>query len=205
MIGRTISLFAVFTLGTSMAARQGAIPMAAHQICVQIWLAVSLLSDSLALAGQVKGSSPFRALVDDCETIKMIELLIGDGDVSIFCCYCTLSSLGFDILSEKGDLLDFGYYDYYIAHLVLASIVATGISNSVIGLSHDLDARFDNVIKFVLTYWGYFWCEFSRLSLLVPLPKTIISLSRRLPSEYCRCVVKFFCLGMHICFVTWCC
>jgi hypothetical protein len=54
LIGRTIALLLVFTLATSMAARQGAIPMAAHQICMQIWLAISLLSDSLALAGQVK-------------------------------------------------------------------------------------------------------------------------------------------------------
>lgn len=52
LIGRTIALLLVFTLATSMAARQGAIPMAAHQICMQIWLAISLLSDSLALAGQ---------------------------------------------------------------------------------------------------------------------------------------------------------
>lgn len=36
-----------------MAARQGANAMAAHQICMQVWLAVSLLSDSLAASGQV--------------------------------------------------------------------------------------------------------------------------------------------------------
>jgi hypothetical protein len=36
-----------------MAARQGVIPMAAHQISMQIWLAASLLTDAVALAGQV--------------------------------------------------------------------------------------------------------------------------------------------------------
>lgn len=41
------------TLGTSMAARQGPLAMAAHQICLQVWLAVSLLSDALAVSGQV--------------------------------------------------------------------------------------------------------------------------------------------------------
>ena len=35
-----------------MAARQGPVAMAAHQICIQ-WLAVSLLTDALAAAGQV--------------------------------------------------------------------------------------------------------------------------------------------------------
>ncbi|KAK1267257.1 MATE efflux family protein 1 [Acorus gramineus] len=36
----------------SMAARQGSVPMAAFQICLQIWLATSLLADGLAVAGQ---------------------------------------------------------------------------------------------------------------------------------------------------------
>lgn len=41
------------TLATSMAARQGTIPMAGHQICLQVWLTISLLTDALAFAGQV--------------------------------------------------------------------------------------------------------------------------------------------------------
>lgn len=52
LLGRTVAVLVTLTLGTSMAARQGSIPMAAHQICLQVWLAVSLLTDSLALAGQ---------------------------------------------------------------------------------------------------------------------------------------------------------
>ncbi|KAG4922185.1 hypothetical protein JHK86_050998 [Glycine max] len=40
-------------LSTSVAAQQGPIPpMAGHQICMQVWLSVSLLNDALALAGQ---------------------------------------------------------------------------------------------------------------------------------------------------------
>jgi hypothetical protein len=37
-----------------MAARLGSVPMAAFQICLQIWLASSLLADGLAFAGQVR-------------------------------------------------------------------------------------------------------------------------------------------------------
>ncbi|XP_024362056.1 protein DETOXIFICATION 42 [Physcomitrium patens] len=85
LIGRTISLFAVFTLGTSMAARQGAIPMAAHQICVQIWLAVSLLSDSLALAGQAIIAGAFAKndykLVKEA-SIRVLQIGLGLGVVS---------------------------------------------------------------------------------------------------------------------------
>lgn len=36
-----------------MAARQGPIAMAAHQICLQVWLSVSLLADAQAASGQV--------------------------------------------------------------------------------------------------------------------------------------------------------
>ncbi|MBA0850457.1 hypothetical protein Goshw_030006 [Gossypium schwendimanii] len=52
LIGRTIATLGTLTLATSLAARQGPIPMAGYQICVQIWLAVSLLTDALALSGQ---------------------------------------------------------------------------------------------------------------------------------------------------------
>ena len=36
-----------------MAARQGPVAMAAHQICIQVWLAVSLLVDALGASAQV--------------------------------------------------------------------------------------------------------------------------------------------------------
>ncbi|XP_007213249.2 protein DETOXIFICATION 45, chloroplastic isoform X1 [Prunus persica] len=35
-----------------MAGRQGPVAMAAHQICIQVWLAVSLLTDAMAASGQ---------------------------------------------------------------------------------------------------------------------------------------------------------
>lgn len=53
LIGRTVAVLLTMTLSTSLAAREGQVPMAGHQICLQVWLAVSLLNDALALAGQV--------------------------------------------------------------------------------------------------------------------------------------------------------
>lgn len=53
MIGRTLSVLVPMTLATSMAAREGPVPMAGYQICVEIWLTISLLTDALALAAQV--------------------------------------------------------------------------------------------------------------------------------------------------------
>lgn len=57
LIGRTLAVLLTMTLGTSMAARMGPIAMAAHQICSQVWLAVSLLTDALGAAAQVILSS----------------------------------------------------------------------------------------------------------------------------------------------------
>ncbi|XP_058209615.1 protein DETOXIFICATION 44, chloroplastic [Rhododendron vialii] len=52
LITRSLAVLVTMTLATSMAAREGPIAMAGHQICLQVWLAVSLLTDALALAGQ---------------------------------------------------------------------------------------------------------------------------------------------------------
>ncbi|ONI16877.1 hypothetical protein PRUPE_3G126900 [Prunus persica] len=52
LLGTTLAVLTTLTLGTSMAARQGPVAMAAHQICIQVWLAVSLLTDAMAASGQ---------------------------------------------------------------------------------------------------------------------------------------------------------
>lgn len=47
------------TVASSLAARQGPTTMAAFQVCLQIWLATSLLADGLAIAGQTILASSF--------------------------------------------------------------------------------------------------------------------------------------------------
>lgn len=49
---RTVAITSTFALGTSLAARSDTAHAAAHQICLQLWLASSLLADSLAVAAQ---------------------------------------------------------------------------------------------------------------------------------------------------------
>jgi len=49
---RTLSLVGTMTLATAVAARLGAIEVAAHQIAVQLWLLLALVVDALAVAGQ---------------------------------------------------------------------------------------------------------------------------------------------------------
>ncbi|KAK4281864.1 hypothetical protein QN277_013310 [Acacia crassicarpa] len=49
------------TLAASLAARQGSITMAAFQVCLQIWMASSLIADGLAVAGQAILASAFAS------------------------------------------------------------------------------------------------------------------------------------------------
>lgn len=50
--------------------------MAAFQVCLQIWLTVSLLADGLAVAGQVRYDYTFTL------SIKHLVVLIHDGFIS---------------------------------------------------------------------------------------------------------------------------
>ncbi|XP_020583189.1 protein DETOXIFICATION 44, chloroplastic-like [Phalaenopsis equestris] len=59
LIARTVAVLMTMTLATSMAAKEGPIPMAGHQICLQVTLAISLLNDALALAGQALLASEY--------------------------------------------------------------------------------------------------------------------------------------------------
>ncbi|KAM1386745.1 hypothetical protein PS1_033173 [Malus domestica] len=70
LIGRSLAVVVTTTLATSMAAREGPIPMAGHQICIQVWLAVSLLTDALALAGQALLASGYSQ--QDYEQARLV-------------------------------------------------------------------------------------------------------------------------------------
>ncbi|KAG0489094.1 hypothetical protein HPP92_007905 [Vanilla planifolia] len=59
LLARVIAVTFCITLSASMAARLGSIPMAAFQICLQVWLTSSLLADGLAVAGQTILASAF--------------------------------------------------------------------------------------------------------------------------------------------------
>ncbi|KAL2328801.1 hypothetical protein Fmac_022228 [Flemingia macrophylla] len=52
LLTRVIAVTFCVTLSASLAARQGPTSMAAFQVCLQIWLAVSLLADGLAVSAQ---------------------------------------------------------------------------------------------------------------------------------------------------------
>lgn len=53
LLTRVMAVTFCVTLAASLAARLGSTEMAAFQVCLQVWLATSLLADGLAVAGQV--------------------------------------------------------------------------------------------------------------------------------------------------------
>ncbi|KAL4572421.1 hypothetical protein LXL04_019197 [Taraxacum kok-saghyz] len=59
LMWRSFAVLVTMTLSTSVAAREGPVPMAGHQICLEVWLALSLLTDALALAGQAGLASSY--------------------------------------------------------------------------------------------------------------------------------------------------
>ncbi|GMY16285.1 protein DETOXIFICATION 42 [Fagus crenata] len=59
LLMRVIAATFCVTLAASMAARLGPTPMAAFQVCLQVWLTTSLLADGLAVAGQAILASAF--------------------------------------------------------------------------------------------------------------------------------------------------
>ncbi|KAI3947765.1 hypothetical protein MKX01_034430 [Papaver californicum] len=74
LMGRTLAVLGSVTLGTSMAARQGPLRMAAHQICFQVWLAVSLLADALSSSAQAMIASSYSE--GDYSRVKEITILV---------------------------------------------------------------------------------------------------------------------------------
>ncbi|RDY02828.1 Protein DETOXIFICATION 42, partial [Mucuna pruriens] len=70
------------TLSASLAARKGSTTMAAFQICLQIWMATSLLADGLAVAGQAIIASAFakkdyKKVITSASRVLQLGLILG--------------------------------------------------------------------------------------------------------------------------------
>ncbi|KVI00212.1 Multi antimicrobial extrusion protein [Cynara cardunculus var. scolymus] len=82
LLMRVMAVTFCVTLAASMAARQGSTTMAAFQVCLQVWLATSLLADGLAVAGQAILASAFAKM--DYEKLGLLlgvalAILLGVG------------------------------------------------------------------------------------------------------------------------------
>ncbi|KAI3961861.1 hypothetical protein MKW98_022066 [Papaver atlanticum] len=99
LIGRTIAVLVTLTLATSAAAREGPIIMAGYQISLEVWMALSLLNDALALAGQaLLASSYSQGNYERARDVIYRSLQIGLGtgivlSVLLFAGFDSFSSL----------------------------------------------------------------------------------------------------------------
>ncbi|KAG0490889.1 hypothetical protein HPP92_007752 [Vanilla planifolia] len=95
LLARVIAVTFCITLSASMAARLGSIPMAAFQICLQVWLTSSLLADGLAVAGQTILASAF-AQRDFLKAVSAASRVLQWGFIlGLFLCAVLGSSLQF--------------------------------------------------------------------------------------------------------------
>ncbi|XP_068340039.1 protein DETOXIFICATION 44, chloroplastic-like [Pyrus communis] len=92
LIGRSLAVVVTTTLATSVAAQEGPIPMAGHQICIQVWLAVSLLTDALALAGQTLLASGYSQ--QDYEQARLVIYRVLQVHIFLFNCFIVIIGLG---------------------------------------------------------------------------------------------------------------
>ncbi|KAI8019919.1 hypothetical protein LOK49_LG04G01329, partial [Camellia lanceoleosa] len=129
LLGRTLAAIMTITLSTSMAARQGPLAMVAHQICLQVWLSVSLLADAQAASGQALITSYFSK--GDYRTV---------GEITFFALKFVSASLPVNYLAYIFDGLHYGVSDFLFA--AYSMIVVGAISSafllyvpSIVGLS----------------------------------------------------------------------
>ncbi|XP_017977221.1 PREDICTED: protein DETOXIFICATION 42 isoform X5 [Theobroma cacao] len=82
LLVKVIAVTLCVTVAASLSARQGPTTMAAFQICLQIWLAASLLADGLAVAGQAILASAFakkdyEKIIATASRVLQIGILLG--------------------------------------------------------------------------------------------------------------------------------
>lgn len=140
LLVRTLSVLITMTLGTSMAARLGPLTMAAHQICLQIWLAVSLLSDALALSAQALIASSFAK--DDYRRVKEIALCVLKTGL------LTGATLAAVLFVSFGNLAELFTKDVELLNVVKTGIVFVSFSQPINALAFIFDGLHYGVSDF---------------------------------------------------------
>ncbi|CAA2969438.1 DETOXIFICATION 42 [Olea europaea subsp. europaea] len=75
LLFRVIAATSCITLAASLAAKLGSTSMAAFQVCLQVWLATSLLADGLAVAGQAILANAFARKDYERATATAVRVL----------------------------------------------------------------------------------------------------------------------------------
>ncbi|KZV50267.1 pentatricopeptide repeat-containing protein [Dorcoceras hygrometricum] len=104
LLFRVIAATSCPTLAASMAAKLGSAPLAAFQICLQVWLATSLLADGLAVAGQAILANAFARKDYDKVTATASRVLQLGLVVGLFLCLVVAIILQFSSVFFTEDI-----------------------------------------------------------------------------------------------------
>ncbi|KAJ8533902.1 hypothetical protein K7X08_007226 [Anisodus acutangulus] len=148
LIGRTLALLITTTLSTALAAREGPVPMAGHQICVEVWLAVSLLTDSLALAGQaLLASGVSQGNYGQAREVVYKVLQIGA---------LTGVALGFSLFVGFGALSSLFSTDSEVLEIVRSGTLFVAGSQPINAIAFVLDGLYYGVSDFEFAAYSMF-------------------------------------------------
>ncbi|KAH9678892.1 protein DETOXIFICATION 42 [Citrus sinensis] len=121
---RVIAVTFCVTLAASLAARQGSTSMAAFQVCLQIWLATSLLADGLAVAAQTILASAFVKKDYDRATTIASRVL------QFIAVTQPINALAFVFDGINFGASDFAYSAYSMVSVAVVSILCLFILSS---------------------------------------------------------------------------
>ncbi|KAI0514025.1 hypothetical protein KFK09_010058 [Dendrobium nobile] len=146
LLGRTLSVLITMTLGTSMAARLGPLAMAAHQICLQIWLAVSLLSDALALSAQALIASSYAKF--DYKRVKEITHCVLKTGL------LTGITLAIILFMSFGNIAELFTKDVELLNIVRTGVVFVSASQPINALAFIFDGLHYGVSDFAYSAYS---------------------------------------------------
>ncbi|XP_020583440.1 protein DETOXIFICATION 45, chloroplastic-like, partial [Phalaenopsis equestris] len=161
LLGRTLSVLISMTLGTSMAARLGPLAMAAHQICLQIWLAVSLISDALALSAQALIASSFAK--HDYKRVKEITLCVLKIGLLMGITLALILFVSFDNVAELFTK------DVELLTIVRSGVVFVSASQPINALAFIFDGLHYGVSDFAYSAYSMIALPFAALVSIVTL------------------------------------
>ncbi|WOL13189.1 protein DETOXIFICATION 45, chloroplastic isoform X1 [Canna indica] len=146
MLGRTLSCLLTLTFGTSMAARQGPLAMAAHQICLQVWLAVSLLSDALAVSAQALIASSFAKC--DYDRVKQVTYYVLKAGL------ITGIALTIVLGASFGNLAELFTKDAGVLQIVRSGVLFVSATQPINALAFIFDGLQYGICDFAYSAWS---------------------------------------------------
>ncbi len=131
LVIRTLALQAVLVAATAIAARQGAVPVAAHQVAFRLWNLLAYALDAIAIAGQAI-TGKYLGAGDTERTRAAVRLMIrwGAGCGVVF---------GLLLLGARPWLPGLFAASPPVAHLLLLVLIVVAIEQPVAGVVFVLD------------------------------------------------------------------